>query len=66
MTDEVPTTPIEKLNDLRQKIVQGIEISMEDLRSAIQALVGERLSSHAEAKPKTKTTAVPISLDDLL
>ena len=54
------------LNDLRRKIVAGEEVSREELRSSIDALVGERLKQ-AEATPaKGKAKSTPINLDDLL
>jgi hypothetical protein len=57
----------EQLNDLRRKILAGEEPSREELRSAIEALTGERIKAHAEEKPKgKKAPSVAVDLGDLL
>ncbi len=57
---------VDQLNDLRRRILAGEEPDRDELRSAIQTLVGERLEAHA-ATPKTKRApAKKVDLDDLL
>ena len=56
----------DQLNDLRGRILAGEEPSRDELRTAIEALVGERLKAHeAQPKPK-KAPSKPVNLDDLL
>lgn len=57
---------VEQINDFRRKILAGEEVPKDDLRGAISALVGERLTAHAQEKPKTKAPAKAVNLDDLL
>ena len=57
----------DQLNDLRRKILAGEEPSRDELRSAIEALTGERIKAHAAEAPKAKQAkAIPVNLDDLI
>ena len=57
----------DQLNDLRRKILAGEDPSREELRSAIEALTGERIAAHSAEKPKgKKTPSVAVDLGDLL
>ena len=57
----------EAINDLRKRILNDEEVSQDQLRSAITALVGERIEAHAAtAKKTTRAPAVKVDLDDLL
>lgn len=56
----------DQLNDLRRRILAGEEPSRDELRSAIDALAGERIAAHAEETPKSKAKSTPVSLDDLI
>lgn len=59
----------DQLNDLRKRILEGEEPDRDELRAAINALVGERLAAAEETQKKTasrKAPAVKVSLDDLL
>lgn len=58
-------TSVDKLNDLRRRILDGEEPSRDELRSGIQALIGERLEAH-KTTSKTKAKSTPVSLDELL
>lgn len=57
----------EQLNDLRRKVLEGEDVSREQLHRAIDTLVGGRLAAHeAEAsKPKRKAKAQPLDLSDM-
>lgn len=62
-----PTVTAETLNDLRQRYLDGKPWTREELKNAIHTMIGTRLTAVQEsAKPKTKTKATPVSLDDLL
>jgi len=59
----------QSLNDLRKRILEGEEPSRDELRSSIQALVGERLAAAEETQKKAvkkRAPAVKVDLDDLL
>lgn len=57
----------EQLNDLRRKILADEDVSREELRSAIEALTGDRIKAHTEEKPKgKKAPSVVVDLGDLL
>ena len=58
---------VEQLNDMRRRILDGEEVTRDELRAGITALVGERIEAHASAKtPKSKAKSKPVALDDLL
>jgi hypothetical protein len=60
-------TSVDKLNDLRRRILDGEEPSRDELRAAITALVGERLEAHTKQKTtRSRAKSTPIALDDLL
>ena len=62
-----PTVTAEALNDLRQRYLDGKPWTRQELKDAIHAMIGNRLTAVQEGgKPKTKTKATPVSLDDLL
>lgn len=58
------TDPVQRINDLRQKVIAGEEITMEEAAEAIQLLRADR-----EVKTNTPTDkavkAVPLDLNDL-
>lgn len=60
-----PTVTAEALNDLRQRYLDDKPWTREELKSAIHAMIGNRLSAVQEG-PKTKAKATPVNLDDLL
>lgn len=58
---------VDKLNDMRRRILDGEEVSRDELRSGIAALVGERIEAHTRAPAKTtRAKSKPVALDDLL
>jgi hypothetical protein len=61
-------TTAEQLNDLRQRYLDGKDWSREELKSAINYMIGDRLRAAREAPAKKTKGAkpIPVSLDDLL
>lgn len=63
-------TEAERLNDLRQRVLAGEDVSTDEYREIIQSLRSKRmgdLQESAEKKAKAKTeTKPPVNLDDLL
>jgi len=62
------TVTAEALNDLRQRYLDGKPWTREELKSAIQTMIGQRLHDvQTAAAPKTKKVkATPVNLDDML
>lgn len=61
-------TESERLNDLRQKVLAGEDVSIEEYTEIIQSLRAKRngdLVQSAEKKAKAKAKADPIDLDTL-
>jgi hypothetical protein len=58
-------TSVDQLNDQRRRILDGEEVSRDELRASIKALVGERLEAH-KTTTKSKAKSTPVPLDDLL
>ena len=63
-----PTATAEALNDLRQRYLDGLPWTREELKTAIHTMIGQRLKDvQAAAVPKTKKLkAAAVSLDDML
>ena len=60
---------IEKVRDLRKRVLAGEDYTEDELREAIQALSGDRLAQlekSANKKPRGKVAAKPVDLGDLL
>ena len=62
-------TEAERLNDLRQRVLAGEDVTIEEYTEIIQSLRAKRngdLVASAEKKAATKAKAAPIDLDALL
>lgn len=57
------TDPVQRINDLRQKVLAGEEITVEEAAEAVQLLRADREAKIAPADKPIK--AVPIDLNDL-
>jgi len=57
------TDPITRVNDLRQKVIRGEEITKEEAAEAIQLLRADRASKVEKASGKA--SKVPANLGDL-
>lgn len=55
----------DQLNDLRKRVLENAQYSLEELTAAVRQLVAERLSSF-EKPAKGKSTAKSVNLDDLI
>lgn len=63
------TMTADDINDLRRKILQGEEYSIEDLEHAVMILCGERVEAARAAETKTTRKRQPakhVDLSDLL
>lgn len=60
------TSTAEQLNDLRQRYLAGKPWTRDELKSAINTMIGERLRAVQTAAPAKKEKAKPVSLDHLL
>lgn len=62
-------TEAERLNDLRQRVLAGEDISIAEYTEIIQSLRAKRhgdVTASAEKKASAKTKAAPVDLDTLL
>lgn len=57
---------VDQLNDLRRRILADEEVSRDELRSALTALVGERLEAASTTTKKASKSTPVANLDDLL
>lgn len=64
------TNEADRLNDLRQRVLAGEDVSADEYKEIIQSLRNKRLGDlqvSAEKKAKTKAEAKPpVNLDELL
>lgn len=62
------TVTAEALNDLRQRYLNGEPWTRDELKSAIHAMIGNRLAAvqTATPAPKGKAKAQAINLDDMI
>lgn len=57
----------DSLNDLRRRVLNDEEYTIDELANAVRTLVGERVAAAQEtSKASKKRPAKKISLDDLL
>jgi len=66
-------TESERLNDLRQKVLAGEDVSLDEYKEIIQSLRSKRMGDLVDSAAKkatkasaTKTKSPPVDLDSLL